>query len=140
MTTADTAPAQTPHARSRATLVACLVIIITIGLLSRLDPTLRQITLGKEFGDTLWATMFYLWFALLWSRSAIAPLAIATLAITFAIEFLKLVRLDWLDALRAHPVSGMMLGHTFYWHDLLCYMLGAGIAVALDRVVLRQRR
>lgn len=140
MTHADATPAQTPPARSRVTLAACLVIIITVGLLSRLDPTLRQITLSKEFGDTLWAMMFYLWFALLRPRSTIAPLTVATLAITFTIEFLKLVRLDWLDALRAHPVSGMMLGHTFYWHDLLCYILGAGVAVALDRVVLRPRK
>lgn len=139
MTSTDTRPAQTPPARSRVTLAACLVIIFTVGLLSRLDPALRRIIFSKEFGDTLWATMFYLWFALLWPSSAIAPLTTATLAITFAIEFLKLVRLDWLDALRAHPFSGMMLGHTFYWHDLLCYILGAGVAVALDRVVFRQR-
>ena len=51
-------------------------------------------------------------------------LAAITLAITFAIEFLKLWHAQTLEALRAARLSGFLLGHAFYWHDFASYTAG----------------
>jgi hypothetical protein len=128
----------TPDAnRSRSRILALLCILILLGIWSRI-PDAGLAWTGKSFGDTLWATMFYLWIILLLPRMGILPAAAITLALTFAIEFLKLYHVAWLDALRAQRIPGFLLGHDFYWRDLAFYAMGTLVAVAADMGLIRR--
>jgi hypothetical protein len=79
--------------------------------------------------------MFYLWFVLLAPRVRPTAAAALTVCVTFAIEFLKLYHAPWIDEFRANRVAGFLMGHGFYWHDLLCYLVGTGLAMAFDVAV-----
>ncbi|MDB5297519.1 MAG: rane protein [Phycisphaerales bacterium] len=126
-------PHQRHPARSRLTVGLALAAVVALGLFSR-TPAGRLPWATKEVGDVLFATMFYLWIVLLAPRTRPAVAFGTAVAVTFAIEFLKLYQAPWLDAVRKVQPFGFLLGRTFYWHDLACYVLGAAFGVVLDRV------
>jgi hypothetical protein len=128
-----------PRRRSRAGIALALAGVVAAGLLSR-TPAFRSPWAAKEIGDTLWAVMFYLWAIFLAPGLRPSRAAAAAVGVTFAIEFLKLYHPSWLDAVRANRVAGFLLGHTFFWHDLACYLLGVAIAAAGDVALARRQR
>lgn len=85
--------------------------------------------------------MFYLWIILLAPRIRVATATAISIGICFAIEFLKLYHAAWLEAVRDNRIAGFLLGHTFYWHDLPCYVVGTLVAMAIDQLaVARESR
>ena len=141
MATVDGTPPAGPRpaGRSRAVVAAWLAAVVAAGVLSRVVGRRAGVAVPKEVGDTLWAWMFYLWVVLCLPRLPGLAAAAAAVAITFAIEFLKLYHAPWIDALRADRYAGFLLGHTFLRHDLLCYAAGAAVGLAMDRLTRRRR-
>jgi hypothetical protein len=126
-----------PMKPSGRTILA-LFVLAGAGIFSR-TPAGRLPWADKAFGDTLWATMFYLLIILLLPNVRTVVAAAMTVAITFGIEFLKLYHAPWIDSLRANVIGGMILGHAFIWHDFLSYILGTALGVLLDRIVILRR-
>ncbi len=117
--------------------VFALAAVISAGIFSR-TAVGRLPFADKAFGDVLWATAFYLGFILVIPRLPIAAAVGMTIVITFGIEFLKLCHAQWLESIRATGVGGVILGHAFFWHDFLSYILGTALGVFLDQWVLRK--
>jgi hypothetical protein len=113
-------------------VILLLTLIVIAGIASRLWPRFLPGIISKEFGDTLWASMFYLLIILAVPRVRPWRAAVVAIAITFAIEFLKLYHAPWIDRLRAGGFIGFLLGHRFLWHDFLCYAVGVMIGILID--------
>ena len=93
------------------------------------------LALGPDARDALWACM------MAWIVATIAPApsmfirgAIA-LAISWAVEFSRLVHTPSLDALRATTLGGLVLGSSFDPRDLAAYAGGVALAIALESIV-----
>jgi hypothetical protein len=120
--------------RRRAAVAGVLVGVIAVGIASRLGARAANLpaVLGKDFGDALWALMFYLLVLLAWPRARVTAAAALAMAIASAIEFLKLCHAPWLDALRANRFAGFLLGHGFLWRDFVAYAVGVAVGVVGD--------
>ena len=57
----------------------------------------------------------------------------AALLIAFAVECSQLWHPEWLDALRADRVVGLLLGRGFLWSDLLAYVVGVLCIAGIER-------
>ncbi|MEO8610423.1 MAG: DUF2809 domain-containing protein [Chloroflexota bacterium] len=62
------------------------------------------------------------------------------LAVTWGIEFSELYQADWINAIRAYKLGGLILGYTFLPSDLLMYLCGIGAGVLLEKWILNQER
>ena len=65
-----------------------------------------------------------------------------TLAATlfcFGIEFLKFYEAPWMVALRHNHAGALVFGMGFHISNLLCYILGVGLAAGIE-IILRQKR
>jgi hypothetical protein len=129
---------RTSPAHSRRAVGISLAVVIAVGFESRLGP-IRSPWAPKEVGDTLWAVMFYLLFVFMFPTLQPLRAATAALVVSFVIEFAKLWHTPWLETLRAQHFSGFLLGHGFYWHDLVCYVLGVALGLLLDLGIGRAR-
>jgi divalent metal cation (Fe/Co/Zn/Cd) transporter len=118
--------------------VLALVVLAGLGIFSR-TPAGRLPWADKAFGDTLWAAMFYLLVILLLPEVHTVVAVAMAVGITFSIEFLKLYHAPWIDSLRGNAIGGMILGHAFFWHDFLSYILGIVLGVLLDRIFILRR-
>lgn len=113
------------------------LVVIAVGVGSRMGGGRFPHLIAKDLGDVLWALMFFLLALLLkpWT-SALGAAAIA-LAVSSATEWLKLYHAPWIDALRAKPVTGFLLGHTFHPTNFIAYAIGAACGIMVDSLFLR---
>lgn len=118
-------------------LLAALALTIALGLLSRLHPVGLPLW-DKWLGDVLYAVAAYLALALLLIRarpSLVPPLALAA---CFAVEAFKTTGLPARYA--EFAAVRWLLGTTFSWYNLMCYVAGVAAVTAVDVLLLRPRR
>lgn len=126
--------------RPPAPYAALLATTVLLGLATRRFPSAFPAVVAQFAGDTLWAAMVF-WLAALIRRSATTThLALASIAIAFAVEFSQLHHAPWLDALRATRPGALVLGQGFLWSDLACYTVGVALAAGIDTALVRRVR
>ena len=119
------------RSRSRLVTAGWLAVVIAAGLASRSSRTFFLPDLVTTYaGDTLWASMVFLILGFVVPGARTVVLAGAALGIAFAVEFSQLCEADWLNRVRATRVGALVLGKGWVASDLLCYVVGVGIAVA----------
>ena len=89
----------------------------------------------EETGDGLWAMALFCFLRFLFINQRLERIAIATLVISFAVEFSQLIRWEWLVAFRSTFIGHMLLGHGFVWWDLLAYIIGVLLAYLIARLL-----
>ena len=127
-------------ARRRSALLAAMALTIGAGLASRSHASPLPATLGGYPGDALWAMLVFLCLALVWPRAAAVRLALAALALSFAVEAAQLYQAPWIRELRATTAGHLVLGQGFDPLDLLAYAVGVAMALLADRLLPRASR
>ena len=132
MTMADLAV--TPRRRDAVRRhVGLIVMVVLLGLPTRLFPQYMPDFMVYYGGDVLWALMIFLLFGLLFPTAKQRHVVLLTLAVTWGIEFSQLIHADWLEAIRSPKLGRLIFGYTFLWSDLVCYGCGIGAGVLLER-------
>ena len=122
--------------RNRYFYILLLVITIVAGLASRHFPNILPQWVQLYLGDTLWAFMVFLLFGFIFNRKSTLWIAIAAIVFSYGIEISQLYHASWIDALRANPLGGLILGFGFLWSDLVCYLVGVGFGFVIERLFL----
>jgi len=120
------------HARKRTDYLIVMTLVIIIGLPTRLIPQHMPDFMVTYGGDTLWALMIFMIFALIFPKRPTPHIALFALAIAWGIEFSQLYQADWINDFRATRIGGLLLGHGFLMSDIIVYLLGIGIGVLID--------
>ena len=119
--------------RPRVQTLPLLLLWVALGLGSR-RRGLPEFSI-LYVGDVLWGTFFFSLFAFALPRASRACLFCAALSTTEAIELSQLYHAAWIDGIRDTRFGGLLLGHDFSWHDVICVAVGAALGVLVDRVV-----
>jgi hypothetical protein len=118
-------------------LFVALAVTLALGLASRLRP-IGWAVYDKSLGDVLYAAAAYLALALLLYRRPPALVAALALALCLAVESFQATgipaRYDHLLVVR------WLLGTTFAWHDVACYVVGVAALFGADVLLLRPGR
>jgi hypothetical protein len=83
-------------------------------------------------GDVAWGALFFALCCAVRPSLTTARAWLVAVMLTELIEFSELWHTPWLDALRATPGGGLLLGHLFLWSDVLCVALGGSLAAGAD--------
>ena len=119
--------------RNRIIYAGLIALTIVCGLATRpLRPEIGP-ELAENLGDALWAVLVYLLIAWTWRRQSGGRIAVATMAISVAVEFSQLYHAPWLDAMRRTTLGGLVLGWGFAWGDLIAYASGIAGCFMLER-------
>ena len=117
--------------RNRLHYTLLLVAALLLGLASRKffgdSPFIRSYA-----GDAIWALMVFFGFGLVFNQWPIRTVALTALAFSFGIECSQLYHAPWIDELRHTRLGGLVLGFSFLWTDLLCYVVGVAAGVVVD--------
>ena len=123
--------------RSRPIYCIAILVVITLGLLSRRFPQFLPATLGKTPGDALWALMVFLGFGCVFRPAPTSVVALAALAFSFTIEFSQLYHAPWIDGVRATLPGRLILGSGFAWTDLAAYAVGILVGALCEKIAER---
>jgi hypothetical protein len=116
---------------------AALAVIVALGLLGRLCPV-GWYPFDKSLGDVAYAAAVYLVLALLLPRKPPLTLALVALALCLAVELFKFTGVP--ERLSGWLLARWLLGTTFSWHNLGCYLLGVAVIAGVDQAALRPGR
>ncbi|TSA29016.1 MAG: DUF2809 domain-containing protein [Bacteroidetes bacterium] len=119
-----------------------LVLIVVagiLGILSRKYGTILPDFLARYAGDTLWAFALYFVIALFSLKRSFSYKFLWTCILSVLDELSQLYHAPWIDAIRSTTIGALILGNTFVWTDLLCYLAGAALAVVVDYTFVKTR-
>jgi len=114
--------------RTRISYFVLVLAIIVAGLLSRHFGFIPLF-----IGDILWALMVYFIVRFLFICRPLKFIVIVSLLFCYTIEFSQLYQAPWINDLRHTLFGRLVLGAGFLWSDLLCYTVGVGIGVWIDK-------
>ncbi len=100
------------------------LLIIPLGLATRRQPQWFYTFIAEYGGDAFWSTMFFFLFRILWPYVVLKKIALYTFLFSVAVEISQLYHAEWIDAVRNTFPGKMLLGNTFYWTDIMCYLAG----------------
>lgn len=119
--------------RHRLIYAGFSALTLGCGLATRPSRSVIGPELAGNLGDALWAVLVYLLIAWTWRRQSSGRIAVATLAVSVAVEFSQLYHAPWLDAIRRTTLGGLVLGWGFAWGDLIAYATGIAGCFILER-------
>ena len=118
----------------RLVYAAALGLVLIAGLPLRLTPEIMPPFMVNYGGDALWALAIFLGCSVLFPRRKVRTRALWALAVAYGIEFSELYQADWINAIRATRLGGLILGYTFLWSDLVCYAVGIGVGLLIETI------
>lgn len=108
-----------------------------LGLGSRKFGVYLPKFMSLYIGDVLWAMMVYIGIAFLFNKLVYKKVAVVALVFSYIIEFSQLYQGNWINGIRATILGGLVLGHGFLFSDLICYSLGIGIALTIEKLIIK---
>lgn len=124
--------------RNRILQALIVIAVIITGLIWRSGWLPLPYLLFKYGGDAMWAMVVFLGLGWLFQNARAVPLAIAALAISWAVEFFQIYRAPWIDAIRSTLPGRLVLGTTFNAPDLAAYAVGI-LLIAMGEHAWRSR-
>ena len=122
------------YRRSRPVYLVLATITIVSGLASRHYSNSLPPWVQSYLGDALWALMVFLLAGFIFHAKSTRWVGIAAMAFSYCIEISQLYHAPWIDALRSNWFGGLVLGFGFLWSDLVCYTVGIGVGVVLEKI------
>ena len=127
------------YKRNRFYYLLFIVITLLSGLASRHYPGVLPTWVESYLGDSLWALMVFLMVGFLFNGKSTRWIALAALVFSYCIEISQLYHAPWIDAVRANRLGGLVLGFGFLWSDLVCYAVGIGFGVLMEKIFLNKK-
>lgn len=123
----------------RRRLTYLLLALLLFGVEVLIATRLRHVPFVRSsLGDVLVVMLIY--FAALAVRDVRrVPLAVGVFLFACAVETSQYLQLAPALGLRPGGVLWIVLGATFQWGDILCYLAGTVLALAADLSVVRRR-
>ena len=118
--------------RSYKIYLPLVLLIIAIGIPSRLWPQHFPDWYVTYAGDFLWSMVVYFLIANVF-RLAPKIAFISALLFAYAIEVSQLFHPEWLDAIRSIKIFALILGFGFLWSDIIAYTLGITLSFIIDK-------
>lgn len=118
--------------RNRKIYAALSLIVIGLGLASRMYGRYLPSWIASYAGDTLWALLVFLMIGFLLPKYKTHKVAFFALAFSFFIEATQLYHAPWIDSIRQYRLAALILGYDFLWSDLLCYSIGIAVGVFVE--------
>jgi hypothetical protein len=110
------------------------VFIIEVGIALYVDDTFIR----PYFGDVLVVILLYC-FVKSFLKLPVATVALFVLLFTFTIEFLQYLNIVEKLGLQNSKLARTVIGTSFSWEDVVCYVVGITIVLAVEKKLLKKK-
>ena len=123
--------------RNRFTYALLILLVMGMGLCSRHFARILPEWNKAYLGDILWAWMIFLMIGWILRKKPSCHVATLAFLFSYGIEGSQLYHAPWIDGIRATSLGALILGNTFVWSDLVCYLSGITAGMVLERYCLK---
>ena len=121
----------------RLAAAGALLLIVILGLGSRMEPMRSIPILGTYFGDAAWAAAAYASIRFLFPKASIGVVLAGAIGLSFLVECSQLWHPAWLEELRTHRIVRLLIGTGFVWFDFIAYTIGSLLTAGIELVARR---
>lgn len=125
--------------RNRLLYLLGMLVVIVLGLLSRVVSDSLPAFIAEYSGDTLWGLMVFIGFGVIFSSKTTRYVATVSFIFAFGIEISQLFHFELLMNLRSTTLGALILGHGFLWSDLVCYTVGILMGVVIEKIYKKKK-
>lgn len=118
--------------KSRLLYLLIIVLVMSLGLLSRKLSSSFPKIINMFLGDGLWSLMVFFIIRMIFIKWTTKKVALSSLLFCYFIELSQLYHTPWIDSIRRTTLGGLVLGYGFLWSDLMAYFIGTGVGVAFE--------
>ena len=119
--------------KNRIIYIIIFVVVIILGLSSRVFSDHLPLFISSHFGDALWASMVYFGCRILFRNKGLFVSVVLSVVFSYSIEFSQLYQADWINDLRSTLLGALILGKGFLSIDLIRYGIGIVCSWVMDR-------
>lgn len=123
----------------RRAFAAGAVLLICVGLLTRMPFIPWPAEVAKYLGSSLWGAMVFCVIGACLPRLAVVQLMLLAFVVAAAGEIGQLWHSAWLDAFRRTTIGVLLLGRYFSFADIAAYAVGIGAAGAVTAILAARR-
>jgi hypothetical protein len=120
--------------KKRLPFAIAFIFTIGLGLFVRSSWVDFPAIIDEYLGDIIWGGMTYFLFGMVFPERSLRIKALIALAFSYSIELSQLLDYEWLETLRQNRFMALILGFGFKFSDLLCYTVGIGLALIIDKL------
>ena len=117
---------------SRVRFGFLLLFVLLIGIGSRSWAAALPSFVAAYAPDALWALFVFLAIRFIRPASSVWTAAVFAFSVSVLIEVSQRHHSSWIDALRDTYVGALVLGHSFGWGDLVCYLVGISVGAIAE--------
>jgi hypothetical protein len=118
--------------RNRIVYGLLIGLVIVTGMASRAFPGLLPSFVGKYPGDVLWGLMVFLLFGFAAPRITTGQATLFAIVFSVADEVSQLYHAPWINRIRHTTPGHLVLGDTFSWGDIACYVAGIAVGAIME--------
>jgi hypothetical protein len=114
--------------KARLIYLSLIVVTVIAGLLSRELSSVIPFFIG----DILWGLAVFLLMRFIFITKSLGFAVLVSSIYAALTEFSQLYEAPWIENIRPTFIGRVLLGETFLWSDILCYLIGIGIGVLVE--------
>lgn len=107
-----------------------LVILVPIGLLTKLYSGLGREFINNYLGGVFYVIFFIVLTSLIFPKTTLLKISLIIFCITCLLEFSQLIQISFLNSLREYFIIRALIGSVFNVFDFIFYFIGALIGFA----------
>lgn len=125
--------------RARIYYLVTVIIVIILGMSSRIFADSLPLFISKHFGDGLWASMIYFGVRMLLVNKKLFWAFGISMIFSFCVEFSQLYQADWNNEIRDTFMGSLILGKGFLAVDLFRYSVGVLLSYCVDKYAISRQ-
>ena len=118
--------------RQRLVYTFLVIATIVLGSLSRADFIPKLVY--PYLGDIFYTLMVFFLLGLFFPTMHSLKLTFLAIISCFLIELSQLYQADWINAIRATRLGGLLLGFGFLWSDMASYLMGGLLGFTIENL------
>ena len=126
--------------RNRITYFMCIIIAIILTIMIENHKNVLPLSIGNYLGNVLKALIIYLFIAFIFKKISAINISVISMLICSCFSISNLCEIPWVDNIKNTSIGLFILGNSFVYTDLICYLVGVILGFVLEMLLLVSKK
>lgn len=126
--------------RNRITYFMCIIIAIILTIMIENYKNVLPLSIGNYLENVLKALIIYLFIAFIFKKISAINISVISMLICSCFSISNLCEIPWVDNIKNTSIGLFILGNSFVYTDLICYLVGVILGFVLEMLLLVSKK
>ncbi|WP_294343881.1 DUF2809 domain-containing protein [uncultured Clostridium sp.] len=126
--------------RNRITYFMCIIMAIILTIMIENYKNVLPLSIGNYLENVLKALIIYLFIAFIFKKISAINISVISMLICSCFSISNLCEIPWVDNIKNTSIGLFILGNSFVYTDLICYLVGVILGFVLEMLLLVSKK